>query len=181
MLNLNETKLLGQVCTSPELRYLPDGSAQLNFVLATNRYFKTRNNPEWQVSSCFVPIYIFDERAEKFQHLKKGERVFIAGELSNKEINSQNKKEPVTILVLKVRSIQHVDKRQNTDQKPTPPPNDKADSYGATVDPGEPIPLSDLSEHWGDQQVWHLMQPLLFWKGDTNECGISNPNQNEGE
>jgi hypothetical protein len=24
-----------------------------------------------------------------------------------------------------------------------------------------------LSKHWGYQQVWKLLRPLLFWPGDT--------------
>jgi hypothetical protein len=24
-----------------------------------------------------------------------------------------------------------------------------------------------LSKHWGYQQVWPVLQPLLFWSGDT--------------
>ena len=24
-----------------------------------------------------------------------------------------------------------------------------------------------LSKHWGHQQIWKQLQPLLFWKGDT--------------
>jgi hypothetical protein len=34
--------------------------------------------------------------------------------------------------------------------------------------PGVANPADILSKHWGYQQVWHLLQPLLFWpKGDT--------------
>ena len=28
-------------------------------------------------------------------------------------------------------------------------------------------PADILTRHWGYQQVWGLMQPLLFWQGDT--------------
>jgi hypothetical protein len=30
-------------------------------------------------------------------------------------------------------------------------------------------PADILSKHWGYQQVWHNLQPLLFWSGDTIE------------
>jgi len=33
--------------------------------------------------------------------------------------------------------------------------------------PGEHNPADILSKHWGYQQVWQLLQPLLFWTGDT--------------
>ena len=28
-------------------------------------------------------------------------------------------------------------------------------------------PADILSKHWGYQQVWPMLQPLLFWQGDT--------------
>jgi hypothetical protein len=33
--------------------------------------------------------------------------------------------------------------------------------------PGVINPADVLSKHWGYQQVWKLLQPLLFWQGDT--------------
>ena len=31
----------------------------------------------------------------------------------------------------------------------------------------EANPADMLSKHWGYQQTWPLLQPLLFWRGDT--------------
>ena len=28
-------------------------------------------------------------------------------------------------------------------------------------------PADILSKHWGYQQIWKLLQPLMFWQGDT--------------
>ncbi len=33
--------------------------------------------------------------------------------------------------------------------------------------PGTSNPADILSKHWGYQQVWKLLHPLLFWQGDT--------------
>ena len=35
--------------------------------------------------------------------------------------------------------------------------------------PGETNPADILSKHWGHQQIWKQLQPLLFWKGDTRK------------
>ena len=35
--------------------------------------------------------------------------------------------------------------------------------------PGEINPADILSKHWGYQQTWTMLQPLLFWAGDTAE------------
>ncbi len=33
--------------------------------------------------------------------------------------------------------------------------------------PGVINPADILSKHWGYQQVWPMLQPLMFWCGDT--------------
>ena len=32
--------------------------------------------------------------------------------------------------------------------------------------PGVENPADILSKHWGYQQVWKTLQPILFWQGD---------------
>ncbi len=33
-------------------------------------------------------------------------------------------------------------------------------------------PADILSKHWGYSQIWKLLQPLLFWKGDTKNIDV---------
>ena len=35
--------------------------------------------------------------------------------------------------------------------------------------PGNINPADILSKHWGYQQVWPMLQALMFWKGDTKD------------
>ena len=35
--------------------------------------------------------------------------------------------------------------------------------------PGHLNPADALSKHWGYQQVWPVLQPVLFWRGDTGK------------
>ncbi len=37
---------------------------------------------------------------------------------------------------------------------------------------GNENPADILSKHWGYQQIWKLLQPLLFWKGDTKDINV---------
>ena len=37
---------------------------------------------------------------------------------------------------------------------------------------GDENPADILSKHWGYQQIWKLLQPLLFWKGDTKDIDM---------
>ena len=36
--------------------------------------------------------------------------------------------------------------------------------------PGDMNPADILSKHWGYGAVWPMLQPLLFWAGDTANC-----------
>ncbi len=37
---------------------------------------------------------------------------------------------------------------------------------------GNENPADFLSQHWGYRQIWKLLQPLLFWKGDTKDINV---------
>ena len=36
--------------------------------------------------------------------------------------------------------------------------------------PGDENPADIVSKHWSHNKIWHVLQPLLFWKGDTIKC-----------
>jgi hypothetical protein len=43
-------------------------------------------------------------------------------------------------------------------------------------------PADILSKHWGHQQVWSLLRPLMFWHGDTRELfGDESKSSNKSE
>ena len=37
---------------------------------------------------------------------------------------------------------------------------------------GNKNPADILSKHWGYRQIWKLLQPLLFWRGDTKDIDV---------
>ena len=45
--------------------------------------------------------------------------------------------------------------------------------------PGQLNPADILSKHWGYQQVWKVLQPLFFWKGDTGALLLDNGRAND--
>ena len=47
--------------------------------------------------------------------------------------------------------------------------------------PGKENPSDALSEHWGHQQIWQTLRPLLFWEGNTMDCVEAKSVQNKGE
>ena len=43
-----------------------------------------------------------------------------------------------------------------------------SDMLGFYHIPGQENPADILSKHWGYQQVWPVLRPVLFWSGDTS-------------
>ena len=47
--------------------------------------------------------------------------------------------------------------------------------------PGDINPADILSKHWGYQQIWKILQPLLFYQGDTADLLKETRLQADGE
>ena len=45
--------------------------------------------------------------------------------------------------------------------------------------PGSSNPADILSKHWGYSNVWNVLKPLLFWKGDTLDIVHADTAKNE--
>jgi hypothetical protein len=43
--------------------------------------------------------------------------------------------------------------------------------------PGDRNPADILSKHWGYRQIWPMLQPILFWQGDTATLLLDKPNR----
>ena len=49
---------------------------------------------------------------------------------------------------------------------------------------GADNPADILSKHWGYQQIWQVLKPILFWKGNTADLieeEYNESDQDEGE
>jgi single-strand DNA-binding protein len=77
------------VCTvvrDSEVKYLPSGQAVLNVTVANNQGFSDKQK------SIFIRVALFGKRAEgKLQdYLKKGQQVFVSGELTQSEYQAND-------------------------------------------------------------------------------------------
>lgn len=81
--DLNKVEIIGNITQDLELRYTANGTAVMNFSVATNRSFK--QNEEWQDEVTFHNIVVWAKDAEMMeQRAKKGTRVFIQGRLQTR-------------------------------------------------------------------------------------------------
>ena len=81
MANLNKVFLIGNVTRDPELRHTPAGAAVVNFGIAVNRRWKTKDGRQDE-ETCFVDVEAWARLAEIcHEYLGKGSPVFLEGRL----------------------------------------------------------------------------------------------------
>lgn len=80
-MNYNRVLLMGNLTRDPELKYLPSQTAIVEFGLAVNRKWKSKDGTDGE-ETCFVDCTAFGKTAEVMnQYLAKGRPVFIEGRL----------------------------------------------------------------------------------------------------
>ena len=82
--SLNQAQLIGNLTADPELRYTPQGSAVINFSVATNRSWKDSQG-QLKEEATFHKVVAWSKLAEICsQILSKGRKVYISGRISNR-------------------------------------------------------------------------------------------------
>ena len=107
----NVFSFTGTVGRDCEVRYLPSGQAVLNVTLANNIGFGDKQQTLW------IRCAVWGKRAEgQLQnYLKKGQQVFVSGELSQSEYRAQDGSTK-TSLELNANIIDLVGKRNESNQ-----------------------------------------------------------------
>jgi single-strand DNA-binding protein len=109
----NVFSFTGTVGRDAEVRYLPSGQAVLNVTVANNIGFGDKQQTLW------IRCAVWGKRAEgQLQnYLKKGQQVFVSGELSQSEYRAQDGSTK-TNLELNANIIDLVGKRNESNQPP---------------------------------------------------------------
>ena len=85
----NEITILGNVGRDPEVRSLPSGSNVCNFTVAVNRSVNV--NGEWQNETEWFNVSCWNDMADRAaQQLRRGNLIFIKGQLSTREYSKQD-------------------------------------------------------------------------------------------
>lgn len=86
----NDVCITGNLTRDPELKYIPNGTAVVNFTVAVNRSFK-KTDGEWEEETTFVDCEAWSSGAERFaEKNKKGDPVLIDGSLRNESWEAQD-------------------------------------------------------------------------------------------
>lgn len=95
-MNYNHVSLGGNLVRDPELRYLPNGTACLDFTVANNRKWKSANGEPKEVTG-FFGVVMFGLTAENFaRYHGKGDRCFIHGRLTQDTWEKEGQKREKT-------------------------------------------------------------------------------------
>ena len=87
---VNKAILIGRLGADPELKYTPSGVAVVNFSIATDHGWKD-DSGEWQDRTEWHNIVAWRDLAERCaEYLKKGQRVYIEGQLQTRSWEGQD-------------------------------------------------------------------------------------------
>ena len=93
MASFNRVILLGNLTRDPELRFTPAGQAIVEFGLAVNRRYKTRDSGEDREETCFVNITVWGNQAKPCaDYLRKGSQALVEGRLKYDEWEKDGQK-----------------------------------------------------------------------------------------
>lgn len=81
MSNFNQVILMGNLTRDPQLAFLPDQTAVVEFGMAINRKWSKQDGSVGE-EVCFVECQCFGRRAEVInEHFEKGSPIFVKGRL----------------------------------------------------------------------------------------------------
>ena len=82
MANFNKVLLIGRLTRDPQLSYTPSQTAVVDFGLAVNRNWTSRDG-ERREETCFVDCRAFGRQAENInKYLSKGRQLLVEGRLT---------------------------------------------------------------------------------------------------
>jgi len=86
---INKVTLIGNLGRDPETRTLQTGTVLTKFSLATSRSYRDKSG-EWQQDTQWHDISAWGNAAERAAKLRKGQTVYVEGELTYNEYEDKN-------------------------------------------------------------------------------------------
>lgn len=117
---LIQINTISRIAKDIELRYLSNGTALAKLSLVNSKKYTSNN--EQKEDTCFIDATAFGKTAEVInQYCKKGDRIFIVGELKQENWTAQDgsnrSKHSISI-----ESIEFIEKKDSDTVKTPPPP-----------------------------------------------------------
>ena len=101
MAGLNKVMLIGNLGRDPEIRYSQQGTAMVNFSIATSEQWTDKNTGEKQEKTEWHNIKVFGRQAEVCEkYLSKGSKVFVEGKLQTRNYEKDGQTHYITEIVV---------------------------------------------------------------------------------
>ncbi len=101
MKNLNRISLVGNLGEDPEMIYLPSGHPLTSFSLAVNTSYKSSTDDPKEITEWFTVKLLFEAAESAHQQLRKGNKVYVEGELRTNTYKERTRNEIYTKEVFK--------------------------------------------------------------------------------
>lgn len=112
---INKVILVGNLGQDPEVRYMPNGNAVVNFSVATSESWKDKTTGERQDRTEWHRIVMFNRLAEIVRdYVKKGSKVYVEGSLRTRKWQDQNGQDRYTTEIVG-SELQMLDSRMGGD------------------------------------------------------------------
>ena len=112
MAGLNKVMLIGNLGRDPEIRYSQQGTAMVNFSIATSEQWNDKNTGEKQERTEWHRVVAFGKPAEILEkYLSKGSKVYIEGRIQTRNYEKDGQTHYTTEIV--VREFQFLGGRQD--------------------------------------------------------------------
>jgi len=88
---INKVILIGNLGKDPETRYMPNGGAVTNVVIATSESWKDKETGQKKEETEWHKLVFFNRLGEiAGEYLKKGSKVYVEGKLKTRKWQDQN-------------------------------------------------------------------------------------------
>ncbi|ALO46606.1 single-stranded DNA-binding protein [Pseudohongiella spirulinae] len=139
--DVNKVILVGNVGAEPEIRYMPSGDCVASLPIGTSKHWKDKNTGQPQEKTEWTRVVFFKRLAEVVeQHVHKGGRLYIEGELRTRSWEQDGVKRYATEVVARDMKMQPDGKQRSsgsdysTEREPEPPAADPAPAAAPAPD-----------------------------------------------
>lgn len=120
MVRINSVQFSGRMADDAKLVKLPSGSDVLELRVAIDTGWWDKNKNEWQDSACFVTVKKWGEYAKSYAGMKKGDPLFVNGELDEETWKNKDDGKTRSKVIVKADRIQPLSKRDEIKSDATP-------------------------------------------------------------
>ena len=137
--DLNRCEFIGRLGQDPDIKYSAAGDAVANISIAVGKSWVDKNTNEKHEQTEWVRIVAFKQLAKIMgEYLKKGSKIFVAGEFRTRKWQDQNGQDRWTTEIVANDMIMLDGKPAHSDRA-----QQQADAYRPTSNSNQPPPHTD--------------------------------------